>query len=182
MLRHLPDPSSCRALRKSHRLSLVHLLENLVWALMVPTAYGQDNLGTSTNLRLMFACSQNKNQLLLIHKEHLYFCGLQRRSTFTQKGTFKTTCIYSIVCMYIGTNGVYAHKCMSVHVGRYMYTHGTWWPLRTHVTSMMTLAVVRMPRRACSLSWARSQKTHWDCGFRTLKNAEIDARIWWWNV
>lgn len=87
MLRHLPDPSSCRALRKSHRLSLVYLLEKFgVSSDGSVTAYGQeDNLGTSTNLRLMFACSQNKNQLLLIHNEHLLFSGLQTTAVNSHK-------------------------------------------------------------------------------------------------
>lgn len=45
---------------------------------MVHLVYQQeDNLSTSTNFPLTWTCSQNKNQLLFIHNEHLLFLGLQ---------------------------------------------------------------------------------------------------------
>lgn len=90
------------------------------------TVYQQeDNLGTSTNFPLTFTCSQNKNQLLFIHNEHLLFLGLQTTVNSHKRVLLKLpvftlfyACIYEI-------NGVYVHKCMSIHVGIYMYTHGT---------------------------------------------------------
>ena len=84
----------------------------------------EDNLSTSTNLLLTFTCSQNKNQLLFIHNEHLLFSGLQMTVVDSHKRVLLKLPVFTLfyACIY-EMNGV--HKCMSVHVGRYMYTHGT---------------------------------------------------------
>lgn len=63
----------------------------------------------------------------------IFFRFANNCSRFTQKGTFKTTCIYSILMRVYETNGVYVRKCMSIHVGVYMYTRGIYQPLHMHV-------------------------------------------------
>lgn len=70
---------------------------------------------------------------------------------------------------------MYAHKCVCTCGPIYVYT---WYLMASSdacVTSMMSLAVVHMPRRAGSLSWARSPENPLGLWFPdTYKCREID--------
>lgn len=74
-------------------------------------------------LTFCFTCSQNTNQLLFIHNERLLFSGLQTTVVNSHKRVLLKLPVFTLfyACIY-ETNGVNVHKCMSVHVGIYVYT------------------------------------------------------------
>lgn len=151
MLRHLPYPSLWRALIKSHRLSLV-LFDRKIWCELwwSRTAYQQEgNLSTSTNVPLTFTCSQNENQLLVRHNEHLLLSGLQTTVVGSHKRVLLKLPVFTLfyACIY-DTNSGCVHKCMSIHVGIYVYTR--WYLLASSwvpSTSKLTPATLRILRR-----------------------------------
>lgn len=136
MLRHLPYPSLWRALIRSHGLSLVSS-DRKIWRELgwFSTVYQrEDHLSTGSSFSLSFTCSQNKNQLLLIHNEHLLFSGLQTTVVDSHKRVLLKLPVFSLfyACIY-ETNSVYVHKGMSIHVGIYVYTRASCWLPPVHV-------------------------------------------------
>lgn len=143
MLRHLPYPSLWRTLIKSHRLSLV-LFDRKIWCELWWFIKQEDNLSSSTNFPLAFTCSQSKNRLLFKRHEHVLFSGLQTTVVNSHKKLLLKlpvfTLFYACLCE---TNSGYVHKCISLHVGIYVYTR--WYLLASscvHSTSQPTPAMV----------------------------------------
>lgn len=139
------------------------------------TVYQQeDNLSTSTNSPLTFTCSRNKNQLLFIQNEHLLFLGLQTMVVNSHKRVLLKLPVFTLfyACIY-ETNSVYVQKCMSIHVGIYMYTHGTCQPLHMRVCDLDDTCngtYTEVGELLCHDPCP--QKNQRDCGFRMHTSAD----------